>query len=51
MKKTPFWGKRNINVSTNLRKVSQKKKKFISQVNMGYVMKMMDEVEESAYEV
>ena len=49
MKKTPYWGKRNINVSTNLRKVSQKK--LISQVNMGYVMKMMDEAEESAYEV
>lgn len=49
MKKTPYWGKRNINVSTNLRKVSQKK--LISQVNMGYVMKMMNEVEESAYEV
>ncbi len=48
---TPYWGKRNINVITNLRKVSQKKKRLISQVNMGYVTKMMDEVEERWYEV
>ncbi len=50
MMKTPFRGKRNINVSTNRRIVSQKKK-LISQVNMGCVMKMICIVEERAYEV
>jgi hypothetical protein len=50
MRKTPLLGKQNINVSTNLRKVSRKRK-VISRMGMSCVIKMMCIAEESAYEV
>jgi len=39
MKKTPCWGKRNINVSTNLRKVSHKENLDLFSLDISRVVK------------